>query len=74
MAEDIHGMFIKPPAVCGADIAKDIRARVSDLNELVKAAYKLGLRVEYDIDDGALIRTLGEPPAPRLTAYVLQPL
>jgi hypothetical protein len=54
MAEDFHGMISQKqkdeagelPA--GNDIAKDIRARIADLNELLKVAALSGLRVDVE--------------------------
>lgn len=58
---------------CGADIAKDIRARVSDLNELVRAATRLGLQVAFETVE-PMTRTIGEQPWPELKVQVSQPL
>lgn len=56
----------------GADIAKDVRARVADLNEAIAAASAMGLDVELE---RVSTRTLGSPQDSfTLLVRVLQPL
>lgn len=48
MAEGQY-LHIKKPDQSGADIAKEIRARVSDINQLVRQAAENELLVSYSI-------------------------
>lgn len=56
----------------GADIAKEIRARVADLNELVETAARLGLDTRYETNE--LSSGLVDYSATQLTAHVSQRL
>lgn len=52
------------------DIAKEIRARVSDLNELIATAAKQELIIEFDIRE---TNAMGEyKPKPELHVYITQ--
>jgi len=59
----------------GAEIAKDIRARVADLNAVMKEAAALGLRVLLDAQDEECgLYVIGEQPHAHIKVEILQPL